>query len=70
MQIKASWEQAKTHSVGDGVQARDPLNISVRNSRSTEDFGCIDGDTCDTNPLLHDLEPDDKLDATTGMKLS
>lgn len=52
------------YHVGDVVQASNPLNIRISNARSSEDGGSIDGDTCNANPLLHDLEPDYELDTT------
>jgi len=56
--------------VGDGVETGDPLDLTVADTGCAEDGGSVDGDTGDTNPFLHDLEPDDKLDTATGVKFA
>lgn len=59
-----------TNHIGDSIQTRDPLDILVADTGGTEDGWSIDGYTSDTNPLLHDLEPDDKLDTTTNVEFA
>lgn len=59
-----------TYHVEDIVQTRDPLDFAVAYTCDTEDGRGVDGDTSDTDPLLHDLKPDDKLDATTSVELA
>ena len=36
----------------------------------SEDGRCKDGHSCNTNPFLHDLEPDDELHATASVKFT
>ena len=56
--------------VGDGVETGDPLNLLVADTGGTEDGRGVDGDTSNTNPFLHDLEPDDELDTATGVEFA
>ena len=42
----------------------------MTDTSGTEDGGGENCDTSNTNPLLHNLKPDDKLDTTTSMKLA
>ena len=58
------------YHVCDGVQSGNPLHLRVGNTSGTEDGRGEDGHTGDTDPLLHNLEPDDELDATAGVKLA
>ena len=60
----------RTYHVGDGVEPRDPLHIGVADTGSTEDGWRVDGHSSNPDPFLHDLQPDDKLNATTGMELA
>ena len=66
----ASTKMSKAYHVGDSVQSRDPLDLGIGDTSSTEDSWSEDGHTGDTNPLLHDLKPDDELNTTTGVKLA
>ena len=50
-----------TYHVGNGVQPRDPLHLAVRDTSGTEDGRSEDSHTGDTDPLLHDLKPDNEL---------
>ena len=50
-----------TYHVGNGVQPRDPLHLVVRDTSGTEDGRSEDSHTGDTDPLLHDLKPDNEL---------
>ena len=56
--------------VGDGIETGDPLDLRVADTSGTEDGGSVDGYTSNTNPFLHDLEPNDKLNATTRVKFA
>ena len=58
------------HHVCDGVETRNPLRVSVGDTSSTENGRSENCDTSDTNPLLHDLKPDDKLHTTAGVKFA
>jgi len=42
----------------------------VGDTGGTEDGGSEDGDTGDPDPFLHNLKPDDQLDATTSMEFT
>lgn len=46
------------------------MHLVVGNTSSAEDGGSKDGHTRDTNPLLHDLEPDNELNTTTSVKFA
>ena len=46
------------------------MDLAVAHTCDTEDGWGVDGYTSDTDPLLHDLQPDDKLDTTTSVELS
>ena len=59
-----------TCHVEDIIQTRDPLHFAIAHTCDTEDGRGVDGYTSDTDPLLHDLEPDDKLDTTTSVELA
>lgn len=56
--------------VGDGIKTGDPGNILVGDTSSAEDGGSVDSDTSNTDPLLHDLKPDNELNATTSVELA
>ena len=56
--------------ISDGVKTRDPLDRGVGDTSSAEDGGSEDGDTSNSNPLLHDLQPDDELDTTASVELA
>ena len=62
-------DQGREH-VSDSVETGDPGDICIANTSSAEDSGSVDSDTCDTDPLLHDLEPDNELDTATSVKLA
>lgn len=68
--VKCEHTDEGSEHVGDGVEARDPLDGRVGNAGSAEDGGSEDGDTSDTDPFLHDLKPDNELDPTASMKLA
>lgn len=59
-----------TRHVEDIIQTRDPLDFAVAHTCDTENCRGINGNTSDTNPLLHDLEPDDKLDTTPSVEFT
>ena len=42
----------------------------MADTSGTEDGRRKDGDTSNTNPFLHDLQPDDKLNAAAGVELA
>ena len=46
------------------------MHLCIGNTGSTENGGSEDGDTGNTDPLLHDLKPDDQLDTTASVKLT
>ena len=46
------------------------MHRRVGNPGSTEDGWSEDGDPGNTDPFLHDLEPDDELDATASVELA
>ena len=46
------------------------MDLAIADASSTEDSGCIDGDTCDSDPLLHDLEPDNELNTASGVEFA
>ena len=58
------------YHVSDGIQSGNPLHLCIGNTGGTENGGSEDGDTGDTDPLLHDLKPDDQLDTTASVKLT
>lgn len=58
------------HHVGDGVETGDPLDLTVADTGCAEDGGSVDGDTGDTDPFLHDLEPNDELNTATGVEFA
>ena len=59
-----------TYHVKDVVQPRNPLTLGLWDTGDGVNLWLIDGDTGDTDPLLHDLKPNDKLDATPGVELA
>ena len=59
-----------TYHVCDGIQSRNPLHLRIGNTSGTENGGSEDSHTSDTDPLLHDLEPDDKLNTAASVKLA
>lgn len=46
------------------------MNVRVGNTGGTEDGRSEDSDTSNTDPFLHNLEPDDKLYTATSVKLA
>ena len=65
------WSQdSETHSIRNGVKSRDPLYITVADTSGSENGWGKDGDTSDTNPLLHDLKPYNELNAATGVEFA
>lgn len=59
-----------THHVCDGVQSRNPLHLRIGNTSSTENGGSENSHTGDTDPLLHDLKPDNQLNTAASVKLT
>ena len=59
-----------TYHIEDIIETRDPLHFAVADTCDTEDGRRVDGYTSDTDPLLHELKPDDELDTTIGVKLA
>lgn len=59
-----------TSHVGGGVGSGDPLDVGLADTGSSEDDWGVNGHTSDTNPFLHNLKPDDKLDATTNVEFT
>ena len=68
--VKREYTDQGGQHVSDVVKTGDPLNRFIGNASSVEDGGGEDGDTSDTNPLLHDLKPDDELDTAAGVELA
>lgn len=62
--------QGEAYHVCDGVQSRNPLHLCIGNTSGTENGGSENSHTGNTDPLLHDLEPDDQLNTATSMKLA
>ena len=60
----------RTYHVSDGVQTADPLDISLANTSGPKNGGRVNCHSSDTDPFLHNLEPDDKLDAATSVELA
>ena len=60
----------RVYHVGDGVQSRNPLHLCIGNTSGTENRGGKDSHTGNTDPLLHDLEPDDQLNTAASVKLA
>ena len=60
----------RTYHVCNSIQSRDPLHLIIGNTCSAEDGGSENGYTSNTDPLLHDLKPDDELDTTTSVKFT
>ncbi len=58
------------YHVSDVVDTADPETIRGADSGNAKDLRAVDGDTCDANPLLQNLEPDDELDAAAGVQLA
>ena len=58
------------YRVCDGIQSRDPSDGGMIKTSSSKDSWCENGDTSNSNPLLHNLEPDDQLNAASGVKLA
>lgn len=56
--------------VEDIIEAGDPLHVAVRDTGDGEDGGRVDGYARDTDPFLHDLQPDDELDPPAGVQLT
>lgn len=46
------------------------MDVGLGDTSGAEDGGSVDGDTGDPNPFLHNLEPDDELNATTSVELA
>lgn len=66
---QTSCEGAAYH-VCNGVQSRNPLHLCVGYTGSAENGGSENGHTSNTDPLLHDLKPDDQLNTTPSVKLA
>ena len=62
--------EGAAYHVSNGVQSRNPLHLCVGNTGSAENGGSENGHTSNTDPLLHDLKPDDQLNTTPSVKLS
>ena len=62
--------QENTYHVEDIVQSRDPLNILRGDTSNSEDCGGVDSDPSNTNPLLHNLEPDDELHTSSSVEFA
>ena len=60
----------RAYHVRDGVQSRDPLHLCIGNTSGTENRRSEDSHTGNTDPLLHDLEPNDQLNTTASVKLA
>ena len=58
------------YHVCDGVQSRDPLHLRIGNTSGSENGGSEDSHTSDTDPLLHDLEPNNQLNTTASVKFA
>jgi len=52
------------------VETSYPLPLGGAKTGDPEDSWGVNCHTRNTNPLLHDLEPDDKLDAASGVELT
>lgn len=46
------------------------MHLCICNTSGTEDGGSEDSHTGNTDPLLHDLEPDDELNTAASVKLA
>lgn len=46
------------------------MHLCIGNTSGTENGGSEDSHTGDTDPLLHNLEPDDQLNTAAGVKLA
>lgn len=46
------------------------MNIRLHDTRGTKDGWSENGDTSNTNPLLHNLQPDDKLYTTASVEFT
>ena len=59
-----------TYHVEDIVETSDPLHVLMTDTSNGKDGRAINRHTSDTDPFLHNLEPDDKLDTTTSVKFA
>ena len=59
-----------TYHVCNVVQTANPLTVSRRYAGYGEDGRAIYRDACNANPLLQNLEPNDKLHSSSGMQLA
>ena len=46
------------------------MDLLVADTGGTENGRGVDGDTCNPDPFLHDLKPDDELDTATGVEFA
>ena len=58
----------KPNHVCDVVQTRNPLNVLVGDTCRAENGRSIDCDSSNSDPLLHDLQPNHELDTTAGVE--
>lgn len=68
--IESEHTDESGQHVGDGVESRNPGDFFIGDTSCTEDRGGVNCDTSDTNPFLHNLEPDNELDTATGVELA
>ena len=61
---------SSTHHVRDSIQTGDPLYLCVGDTGCTEYGGSKDGHAGNTDPLLHDLEPDNQLNTTASVEFA
>lgn len=59
-----------SYHVRDDVDTGNPSGLERRETNRLEDGVGINGDTSDTNPLLQNLKPDDKLDTTADVQMA
>lgn len=64
------WQRRTTNHVENVIETRYPLTLGGRETGNGVNLWLIDGDTGDSNPLLHDLKPDHQLHATSGVELA
>jgi hypothetical protein len=59
-----------TNHVRDVVEAAHPKTVFRADAGNGEDCGAINGDSCDADPLLKDLEPDNQLNTTSCVQFA